>query len=350
MNDHRKIGRGTTDAQLARIFADAMRASGHVPPSHLEIEQTIDRTRELAKNRPERKRGVPSHAQARAVEARRDQAAEPIRDELPIDERRGLALGARSGKKEPAPRTAQGTPDEPGTNRKRRRFLASLAVVAPRLRLRDWSSRIVGRARQIGASAVEAERACAELPRVLSIRVRRAALGIRRGASSWVASRSWRSIYARRCVAYAWAVYRMSVQTKRRGYERLCLGVSQGMIAALVVNPQTLRSYSRAGVAATRSGATGEGCGPLAALERAGVWYAEQPPADVTPIELVGPSGHAVQHYWITERSCSPLADAAELEIADVEPYDPPARPFNSSGNFGVHGGADPPEPVPIPH
>lgn len=333
-----KLPPKTTDAQLARAFQDAMRATtGEIPPSREAIAEQLERSRAIAAQRPERSRGAASSAQRRAVERRRDAAGEATHPETPLDERRGLAIGSRAAKRPGspasrvrAPRSSKGTPAPGGetSNRKRRRFLASIARAAPRLRLLDWNERIARRARQIGGSATEAERTCAELPRVLAIRVRRAALGIERRGSSWEASRDWSSIYARRCVAYAWAIYRCALPTRRAGFERLAIGVTQGMIAALVKNPQTLDAYSRAGVAGTSTGADGKGCGPLVALERAGVWYAEQPPAEVTPETLIGPSGHAVQHYWISERSCSVLADGAELEIADVEPRTRPRPPF----------------------
>lgn len=318
----------TTDAQLARIFQQAIRATtGEIPPSQDEIAQALEASRDAARARPERNRAPASLARSRAVERRRDAAGEPLGPELPTDERRGLAI-VRARR----PRSARGTPAEPGTNAKRARFLEGIALRAPRLRLLDWTQRIAQRARQIGASPIEAARAVAELPRVYAIRVRRAALGIERRGDDYTAARSWRSIYARRCVAYAWAIYRASVETRRRGFGRVAVGISQGMIAALIKNPQTLRPYSRAGVAAPMSGQKGDGCGPLVALERAGAWYAEQPPAEVTPLELVGPSGHAVQHYWITDRSCSPLVLEIEEQIGAVEPHDPPPAPFSRYG------------------
>lgn len=318
-----RVAGKTTDAQLARIFQQAIRATtGEIPPSQEEIAGALEASRGAARARPERNRAPASLARSRAVERRRDAAGEPLGPELPTDERRGLAIVRR-------PRSARGTPADRGPSAKRRRFLEGIALRAPRLRLLDWTRRIATRARQIGASPIEAARAVAELPRVYAIRVRRAALGIERRGTDYTAARSWRSIYARRCVAYAWAIYRASVETRRRGFGRVAVGISQGMIAALITNPQTLRPYSRAGVAAPMSGQRGDGCGPLVALERAGAWYAEQPPAEITPIELVGPSGHAVQHYWITDRSCSPLLIELEELIGAVAPHDPPPVAFS---------------------
>lgn len=336
-HDPNNLARPSFDEELARTFAGAMRATGTTPPSHADIASELERSRDVARRRPERNRNPASHAQRKALEAKRDAKGEPLGPELPTHERRGYGLTLDKQRKTP-PRTSKGTPANKGPSRERRRTLAAIQQAAPRLRLKDWTDRIAKRARQIGRSAIEAQRALAELPRVLSIRARRAALGIERGAYSWRARRSFRSQYARRTIAYVWAIYRCALDTRRRGFSKLTTGVTQGMLAALIVNPVTLQPYSRAGVAATKSGSRGNDCGPLHALEEAGAWYAEQPPADLCPVDLVGPSGHAVQHYWIAERACSTLCEPHELEIEEVPPHDPPRRPFGSSAILGVHG------------
>ena len=216
----------STSAQLAAILQKALRQTGVIPPSQETLEEQIDVARKVAKKRPEYNRQPPPLPQVHAVEARRDARGEPLGPELPIDERRGLALDRTSK----PPRQAKRAP----RSAKSERWRAAVQMRAPRLRLHDWSQRISKRARQIGASPVEAARAVAELPRVFALRVRRAALGISYVRGQWVASRSWSSPYARRTVAYAWAVFRASFKTKRRGFAHVALGVTQGMLAALV--------------------------------------------------------------------------------------------------------------------
>lgn len=321
----------STSAQLAAILQKALRQTGVIPPSKEKLEEQIDVARKVAKKRPDYNRHPAPLPQVHAVEARRDARGEALGPELPIDERRGLALDRTS---KPPKQASKRAPK----SAKSERWRAAVQMRAPRLRLHDWSQRISKRARQIGASPVEAARAVAELPRVFALRVRRAALGISYVRGQWVASRSWASPYARRTVAYAWAVFRASFKTKRRGFAHVALGVTQGMLAALVRNPQTLRPYSRAGMAATKCGANNEQCGPLVALERAGAWYAEQPPAEMCSVELVGPSGHPVQHYWISERSASAMWSEVEQDIAAVEPAERRARPFNATAAW-MHDG-----------
>lgn len=323
------IPQQSTAAQLAAIYQRALRQAGEIPPSQAQLEEQIEISRKVAKRRPDYNRHPVSVAQAHAVEARRDRHGEPLRPELPIDERRGIALDTSA----PAPKRGR-----PAKTTKRERWLASVQLRAPRLRLHDWNLRVAKRARQIGASPVEAARAVAELPRVFALRVRRAALGIHYVRGVWTATRNWASPYARRTIAYAWAVWKCSFKTKRRGFGNVALGITQGMLSALVRNPQTLRPYSRAGMAATRCGANNEGCGPLVALERAGAWYAEQPPAAMCSVELVGPSGHPVQHYWISERAASPEWTEVEQAIAAVDPYSKPPRAFNASASWLTDG------------
>ncbi len=81
-------------------------------------------------------------------------------------------------------------------------------------------------------------------------------------------------------------------RTARRGFTRLTRGVPRGLLCALLED-RGVRPH----VSSLSSAPRGVP-GPLPALEQAGVFYRNQPPASKCPPSDVGPKGYAFNVYW----------------------------------------------------
>lgn len=202
---------------------------------------------------------------------------------------------------------------------------------------RDWAGYIWTGARAMHRSPARCAQLVAELPRALAVRLRRAALGVRRhDDGTWTRTRSWHSVRARTVAAVGWALWRHGLTTRRGGCARVCVGVSVGMIGALFVQLNGGHGYSRSWIAATHAGRDGRQRGALAELRDAGCFWSVQPPASVAP-QYAGPKRRGKRHAF--NQYCFDAAlvadDAVGYSVADDDDVvracrgalDAPARP-----------------------
>lgn len=274
-------------AQLAGATPDELRAQWGVaaaPPP--------PRTPELG---PAARAAI-ADAHARRLAAS-GEAAEPARP----GERRRIAP-----RRNPAPPV-------PERSERRRRFEAALRAGGSSLELMDWSAETYAMsARVMRRGARGALEVLASLPPEYARRVRSAALLVARDAGE---PRTWGSIAARRTLIYATALYRCSRRVRRRpGFASVVVGVTVGMIAALVPNPQTGAPYSRSALVGVLR--DGRDPAPLRALAEAGAWVRIQPPASTVPPHLRGTDRHgeerAVGQFWFTERVVTETESSAD--------------------------------------
>lgn len=266
--------------RLAELLARGARHAGATEAEAAEMGARGARALEEAADRVVP--SVASPALVGAVSARRGRAIELA-----------LERPTRPLPKVPAgPKTAQ-----------RERFEASYYARAPLFAPAQWVAddyALCAYLRRIGGRNVE--RRVMALPRELSIRVRRASLGIVRvvdehGRSRWGAPRrSWSDATAQDVATVAITLYRHAGDTTRAGWSRVTEGISEGMLATLLVNrddgePMDRRTIER----------------HVQALRRAGAFYSEQPPAGVAKTSTIGPSGHAINLYYWTDRACEAL-------------------------------------------
>lgn len=276
---------------------------------------------------------TPSVASVRAqrVAARRkiDKGAEPVTP-------RGMPRAARPRRFDPLP---------PAASRARARLARwtreADARGAPAFRPTDWTERaIVGARALMAGTRRDLEHAIAALPRCYARRVLRAALGthdldgVRRAAPL----RTLTSCYARRTIALGWAIYVDAHETRRHGFARVLDGVSLGMLSALLGrNDDTGRPWAISTLNGTAINSSARGRGNVRALIDAGAVHAVQPSAAASPAQHVGPSGYALNQYWIGERAATDADDGtgAPLDLAIR-----PARPRAPEPHAGAPPGA----------
>lgn len=223
-----------------------------------------------------------------AVSARRNAAAEQS-DTPPI----------------PPPRA----PQKPASSPARERFLAKTYAAAPHYAPPQWETDDWAIATWLRSAGGHSARRIQALPRVLALRARRLCLGIRkvqtigedgRPRFVWVAAREWSDITARNLAAVLITLYRHAQPTERSGFNRYTKGISLGMLATLITNRHTNEPYDRRTIQTLIAELRG---GPE---KGAGAFYSEQPPASVAEPDTIGPSGHATNVYYFTDRACSP--------------------------------------------
>jgi len=239
------------------------------------------------------------------------------------------------------PRAPAWRPVKPwASSRSRRRFAAKVARSAnPRFSPRDWCDRTWAGVR-VGfcdTGGTRARRMLFELPRALVLRACAAILHEQHARGDLSPGIDWSHITARGIAACAVVLYRESIPTRKRGFARVLVGVSQNMLAALFRNPQGGRTrpghYHRNSLFASEVHGDKTRGGWVRALERAGFVHIEQPPAEACPPELVGPSGFALGQYWMTERATiEPPPRAVVAWLVEGGAIEPATEPAASSG------------------
>lgn len=192
-----------------------------------------------------------------------------------------------------------------------RRFVAAIAKSSnPRFAPRDWCDRTWAGVRTAfhDTGGARASALLSELPRPLVLRARFAILYEQHARGDLSPGIDWSHITARGIVCCAVVLYRESIATRKRGFARVLVGVSQRMFSALFRNHAGDRThatphYSKGALFATEIHGDKTRGGWVVALARAGFVTMIQPPAEDCPRELVGPSGYALGQYWITERA-----------------------------------------------
>lgn len=289
-----------TQRTLAEQIARAMEAAGFQP----------DEITEALADLPEAVRAARAPKRPRVLSSVGDRAYF-----AKLEQQRG---DADHEEQPPAPR-GQAAPVDPYTRRSSRAFLEACERAAraagetwtppPSIPRRIW----IG-AQAISQSGSTARHALAELPREYAARLRHA---IRSSGETHG------HITARLLVAYGWTVYRLSTESRRRGYARRVEGIPRGLFAAIVRNTQTGERYSVARLFGTTTNA---GAGIFVQLERAGAFLKLQTPAHRAPARLKGPSGHAFNVYWIPTARALTRPDAVDAPPAPAgAPVDAPA-------------------------
>lgn len=232
--------------------------------------------------------------------------------------------------------------------RSRQRLVAALARTgAPRFDPLDWTDRAWAVVESAFRTPSRTPVLVAELPRCAAARARLAILVEQRQRGDDRDGIDWTHPTARGIAACALVLYRMSKPTKKRGFGRVLVGVSQEMFAALFRNvgrgrvrrPNKRKPWLRRvggyhinTLFATEVHGNRERGGWVKCLERAGFHFAVQPPAEITPEAFVGPSGYALGQYWLTERTTSAEVPAFVLDALDAlgvpeAPYVPASSP-----------------------
>jgi hypothetical protein len=261
-----------------------MRLSGADPALAAAVtgdRSLVDRIdRDLAASDGRPTIGAPSPALAGAVARRRDEARE---------------FAATPPAPPPPP------PPRPERTAQREKFEASYYAAAPLFAPKQWIAddyALTAFLRRIGGG--NAHRRVSALPRMTALRLRRASLGIERvtderGRVRWgEPARTWADATAQDIAAVAITLYRHAGPTTRAGFNRCTKGISQGMLGSLLVNrwdaePMDRRTIER----------------HVRTLRMCSVFYSEQPPAEVADPTTIGPSGHAINLYYWTDRACS---------------------------------------------
>lgn len=179
--------------------------------------------------------------------------------------------------------------------------------------------------------------------RIASNLIRRAALDL----DNPDGHRTWQSLHARRIAAAGLSLMYLGRRTKKPGrYEGIVRGVPRTAISALIRDPSSghriLPEYM-----AKRY---------LRPLEEAGFMYSQQLPAEETaPWEHSGPSGYAVNRYWIVSRDptrpIDPLEKAALLSVyrAELQARKADIEPENAEITHKAEATAPEPHPRPPP-
>ena len=294
----------TTREKLADVFtralADAGAREGVAVPSRAEVVE------QLGKRPPAREVSSAAAvvAQKHAHRRRMAELAEPATS----------AERKEASAKQPV-EAVQWRPIRPP--RATRRTMAAIARVAPKFSPRDWSDRVWAGNRAVFDThlARKVEAAARELPIAYRMRVYAACLSEQRGRGDQREGIDFGHITTQGIVVAAIMLFREAVPTKKRGFARVLAGVSQNMIAAAFRNPQTGEAYSVGRLFATEIHGDKERAGWVRALARAQALQIIQPPPDVSAKEHVGPSGHALAQYWITERAVLGAPRCAQLAI-----------------------------------
>lgn len=147
---------------------------------------------------------------------------------------------------------------------------------------------------------------------------------ILRGAFDDEPNAHWGNRRTRRLIAVGLALLWLSQPTKRKyGFTRLVMGIPREALAALVADP--FDPHDRGVCLSTLSGEQRGQVGYLKKLHAAGFMYRQQLTlkhhADkIEPCEVLGPSGHATNRYWVC--AADPLlaygSDEARKAAIDV--------------------------------
>lgn len=230
------------------------------------------------------------------------------------------------------------------SQRSRARFLGKVAKHSPRFAPRDWMDRTWASVRVAftDTGGQSARRAVCELPREPRRRVEAAILGEQHARGDLSPGVDWTHVTARGIACCAVVLWRESIGTKKRGFARVLVGVTQWMFAGLFRNPQGGRFEAARAAQSRRHPRDAKGAphyhrntlfateihgdrtrgGWMTTLSRVGFFWSVQPDADAVPAAHVGPSGFALNQYWITERAAlaPPAADdLARLARAGLE-------------------------------
>lgn len=145
-----------------------------------------------------------------------------------------------------------------------------------------------------------------------------AAFGTRE-ADETTPRRSWAELRTRRIVAFGLALAALGrYKAGRAGPWRACvIGIPRGAFAALLRDPHDERSRATPSISACygthRPGATADDAGQVGyfvALRAAGAVYRQQlPQREATATELWGPSGYAINRYWIATDEPTAISD-----------------------------------------
>lgn len=222
------------------------------------------------------------------------------------------------------------------SQRSRARFLGKVAREAPRFAPRDWMDRTWSGVRAAfgDTGGQTARRLVCELPRELRRRAEAAVLLAQHGRGDTAHGIDWTHVTARGIACCAVVLYRESIGTRKRGFARVLVGVTQWMFAGLFRNPAGGRLEGARASTSRRHPRDGRGAphyhrntlfatevhgdktrgGWMTCLARVGFFWSVQPDADAVPAAHVGPSGFALNQYWITERAA--LAPPAAVDLA----------------------------------
>lgn len=337
---------------LAELFAGGIAASlrnegRHEEADAVSVERVAAQLGEHAHVRPAEPKRSPEATRAvkRAHASKLAAAAEPVTPaELP---------------RERPPRRAWQPVKPWSSQRSRARFLAKASKAAPRFAPRDWMDRTWSGVRVAftDTGGQSARRLVCELPRELRRRCEAAILLAQHARGDRARGVDWTHVTARGIACCALVLYRESIGTRKRGFARVLVGVTQWMFAGLFRNPQGGRFEAARASASKRHARDGKGAphyhrntlfateihgdktrgGWMTCLERVGFFWSVQPDADAVPAAHVGPSGFALNQYWITERAALAPPDAPdlarlaaagldvpELDASSVERVEPP--------------------------
>jgi hypothetical protein len=173
--------------------------------------------------------------------------------------------------------------------------------------------------------------------------------------------RTWAALRVRRIAALGIALVMLAHRTRRRGpWGALVRGIPRAALAALLRDPFDDRAPGADGRAPAipsvtalfgthRPGAApmGPDVGYFVPLRAAGVAYAQQLPAEQVQSSEVGPSGHALNRYWVASDTPETIDDdtarARAFELAELAQAD--ARRLDAQVMRERRATADKPEP-----
>lgn len=291
----------STDEALADLLEQAYRRGGVDPGVELDaMRERAARAAELAQKRAEARKNQRSATRyreelARAAELGTSQKMEggaSVSGEVP-----------RDGRLRRAPKPRKSRRDFGAEWSDKLRQVGHVGAVVPVSRRAFVGGDLV----HADATGRRARWALAELPRHYARAVLRA---VKRGLGEL----DYAHVWARKVVALATMVHRLSVRSRRRGFGRVCRGIGRGLFAAAMRNPQTGESYT---IGALFGWNEERRIAPAAALAESGAWLVIQPPADVAGPEELGPSGWAYNQYWLPSAGAeAPESDAEAAELA----------------------------------
>ena len=343
---------GSSPSRLAEVFAAGMAASLRAQGLHEEadavsVERVAAQLGTAANLTPAPRKGPEAtRAVKRAHAAKLAAAGEAVTPaELPRER----------------PPSKSWRPVKPwASQRSRARFLGKVARSAPRFAPRDWMDRTWSGVRVAftDTGGTSARRAVCELPRELRRRAEAGILLAQHGRGDLSPGIDWTHVTARGIACCAVVLYRESIATRKRGFARVLVGVTQWMWAGLFRNPQGGRfeaarasgsrrhphdnrgapHYHRNSLFATEIHGDKTRGGWMTCLARVGFFWSVQPDADAVPAAHVGPSGFALAQYWITERAALAPPEGADLarlalagldapelgDVSSVERVEPP--------------------------
>ena len=135
--------------------------------------------------------------------------------------------------------------------------------------------------------------------------------------------RSWSDLRTRRIAALGLALVHLAAPTRRRDQwgGGIVRGIARGALCALLRDPLDRRPSSTPSVSALvgvhRADAAPEGgqVGYLRALAAAGLTYRQQLPAHEVGRDELGPSGWALNRYWIVTAAFELVAEWAQRAV-----------------------------------